>query len=313
MVGCGAQLTGQGPVRIGLPLDGWDLAVVDPEGRHVEPGADGELIIGGIGLARYLDPDKDAEKFAPMPTLGWPRAYRSGDLVRYDEEGLMFVGRADDQVKLGGRRIELGEIDSALLDAARGRRRGGRRTTQRRRQQAARRLRRRHRRVRPRGGRGPAPRPGCRPRWCRASRCRDLADADLRQDRPGCAALAGRRRARARLGTAARRAPPAGCRSCGARSSGPWSPSRRPTSSTSAAAASPPPSSCRGCGERFPEVTVADVYEHPTVGDLAGAPRRDGGPVEHEEPAGSTRPAEDPGRPAAVHRSAAHADRRCAG
>ncbi len=116
VVSCGAQLTGQGPVRIGLPLDGWDLAVVDPEGRHVEPGADGELIIGGIGLARYLDPDKDAEKFATMPTLGWPRAYRSGDIVRYDEEGLIFVGRADEQIKLGGRRIELGEIDNTLLD-----------------------------------------------------------------------------------------------------------------------------------------------------------------------------------------------------
>ena len=107
---------GQGPVRIGLPLDGWDLAVVDPEGRHVEPGAAGELIIGGVGLARYLDPDKDAEKFATMPTLGWDRAYRSGDIVRYDEEGLIFVGRADEQIKLGGRRIELGEIDNTLLD-----------------------------------------------------------------------------------------------------------------------------------------------------------------------------------------------------
>ena len=50
-----------------------------------------------------------------MPTLGWERAYRSGDLVRYEEEGLLFLGRADDQVKVGGRRIELGEIDSALL------------------------------------------------------------------------------------------------------------------------------------------------------------------------------------------------------
>ena len=54
-----------------------------------------------------------------MPTLGWERAYRSGDLVREDPEGLVFVGRADDQVKIGGRRIELGEIDSALLAAAR--------------------------------------------------------------------------------------------------------------------------------------------------------------------------------------------------
>ena len=78
-------------------------------------GATGELIIGGVGLARYLDPVKDAEKYAAMPALGWDRAYRSGDLVVNDPEGLLFGGRADDQVKLGGRRIELGEIDSALL------------------------------------------------------------------------------------------------------------------------------------------------------------------------------------------------------
>jgi non-ribosomal peptide synthetase-like protein len=115
VVACGARLTGEGPVRIGLPLDGWDLAVVDSDGRHVAPGETGELIIGGVGLARYLDPAKDAEKYAPMPELGWERAYRSGDLVVFDSEGLLFGGRADDQVKLGGRRIELGEIDSALL------------------------------------------------------------------------------------------------------------------------------------------------------------------------------------------------------
>ena len=116
VVSCGARLTADGPVRIGLPLDGWDLAVVDEAGRAVGPGGTGELIIGGIGLARYLDPDKDAEKYAAMPALGWSRAYRSGDLVRNDAEGLVFVGRADDQVKVGGRRIELGEIDNALLD-----------------------------------------------------------------------------------------------------------------------------------------------------------------------------------------------------
>jgi amino acid adenylation domain-containing protein len=115
VVACGAELTGEGPVRIGLPLDGWDLAVVDAEGHPVAAGETGELIIGGVGLARYLDPAKDAEKYAPMPTLGWQRAYRSGDLVVNDPAGLLFGGRADDQVKLGGRRIELGEIDSALL------------------------------------------------------------------------------------------------------------------------------------------------------------------------------------------------------
>ncbi len=69
-----------------------------------------------MGLARYLDPAKDLEKYAPMPTLGWDRAYRSGDLVRFESEGLVFQGRADDQVKVGGRRIELGEVENALQD-----------------------------------------------------------------------------------------------------------------------------------------------------------------------------------------------------
>ncbi len=115
VVACGARLTGEEPVRIGLPLDGWDLAVVDEHGTHVAPGEVGELIIGGVGLARYLDPEKDAEKYAAFPTLGWERAYRSGDRVVYDEQGLVFAGRGDDQVKLGGRRIELGEVDNALL------------------------------------------------------------------------------------------------------------------------------------------------------------------------------------------------------
>lgn len=74
VVACAAPLGGPGPVRIGLPLDGWDLAVVDPEGARVPEGGVGELIIGGVGLARYLDPAKDAEKYAPFPALGWDRA-----------------------------------------------------------------------------------------------------------------------------------------------------------------------------------------------------------------------------------------------
>lgn len=114
VVACGSQMDGSQPVRIGLPLDGWDLAVVDEQGQRVAPGGVGELVIGGVGLGRYLDPAKDAEKYAPFPALGWDRAYRSGDLVRYEPEGLVFQGRADDQVKLGGRRIELGEVDAAL-------------------------------------------------------------------------------------------------------------------------------------------------------------------------------------------------------
>ena len=115
VVACAAQLTGEGPVRIGLPLDGWALAVVDSAGAPVAMGESGELVIGGVGLARYLDMEKDATKFAALPSLGWERAYRSGDVVRADEAGLLFLGRADEQVKLGGRRIELGEVDAALL------------------------------------------------------------------------------------------------------------------------------------------------------------------------------------------------------
>ena len=114
VVSCGSRLDGR-TVSIGLPLPGWDLAVVDGAGLPVPPGETGELVIGGVGLARYLDPEKDAEKFAPMPSLGWGRAYRSGDLVRLEPDGLYFCGRADDQVKVGGRRIELGEVDSALV------------------------------------------------------------------------------------------------------------------------------------------------------------------------------------------------------
>ncbi|MEU6092344.1 Pls/PosA family non-ribosomal peptide synthetase [Streptomyces sp. NPDC047085] len=114
VVACAALMTGEEPVRIGLPLNGWELAVVDENGEPVAMGGSGQLVIGGVGLARYLDPEKDAEKYAPLESLGWERAYRSGDLVRAEPEGLIFLGRADEQIKLGGRRIELGEVDAAL-------------------------------------------------------------------------------------------------------------------------------------------------------------------------------------------------------
>jgi non-ribosomal peptide synthetase-like protein len=116
VVACAAELHADEPVRIGLPLAGWDLAVVGADGTPVAWGGTGELVIGGAGLARYLDPAKDAEKYAPLPALGWDRAYRSGDVVRAEPEGLVFVGREDDQVKIGGRRIELGEVEAALLE-----------------------------------------------------------------------------------------------------------------------------------------------------------------------------------------------------
>ncbi|AGF73467.1 Pls/PosA family non-ribosomal peptide synthetase [Corynebacterium halotolerans] len=112
VVASAAQLHPGRPVGIGLPLAGWDLLVVDDNDQPVGLGEVGELVIGGVGLARYLDPEKDAEKYAPMRSVGWARAYRSGDHVRLEEDGLYFVGRVDDQVKIGGRRIELGEVEA---------------------------------------------------------------------------------------------------------------------------------------------------------------------------------------------------------
>jgi non-ribosomal peptide synthetase-like protein len=115
VVASAARFTVMGPVRIGLPLAGWELAVADPQGRLVDWGDVGELVIAGVGTARYLDQDKDAQKFVSLPGLGWRRAYRTGDLVRADPEGLSYLGRTDTQVKIRGYRVELSEIESVML------------------------------------------------------------------------------------------------------------------------------------------------------------------------------------------------------
>src|SRR6202044_1818235 len=116
-VSCAARLSGGEPVRLGLPLDGWRLAVVDPaSGQPVPWGQVGELVIGGVGVARYLDPERDAAGFRPLAALGPERAYRTGDLVRADPEGLIYLGRADAQVKIRGYRIELSEIEAVLME-----------------------------------------------------------------------------------------------------------------------------------------------------------------------------------------------------
>ena len=102
------------PISIGLPIDGWHVAVVD-EGRQPVPFREpGELVIGGVGLGRYLDPGLDAERFGALEFAGWERAYRTGDIVRELIDGYAFVGRRDEQVKVAGRRVELGEIDAQL-------------------------------------------------------------------------------------------------------------------------------------------------------------------------------------------------------
>ncbi|MDE3069143.1 MAG: amino acid adenylation domain-containing protein [Acidobacteriota bacterium] len=114
VVSTATQLHPGEPVTIGWPLRGWETAIVDTAGEPVAIGEAGELVISGAGLGRYLDPALDAQRFAPLDSLAWERAYRTGDIVRETIDGLQFVGRRDDQVKIGGRRIELGEVDGQL-------------------------------------------------------------------------------------------------------------------------------------------------------------------------------------------------------
>lgn len=113
---CSGEDTEQVP--IGRPLHGVDLRVVDEDGRDCPPGAPGELLIGGPGLARgYLgDEELTARKF---PVLGEGddrrRWYRTGDLVSIDADTTVrYRGRADSQVKVRGFRVELGEIETAI-------------------------------------------------------------------------------------------------------------------------------------------------------------------------------------------------------
>ncbi|MFE3149783.1 amino acid adenylation domain-containing protein [Streptomyces sp. NPDC059218] len=107
-----------GAIPIGEPLDNHRLYVLDAGLRLVPPGAPGELYIAGAGLAQgYLNRAAlTAERFVADPYgPAGARMYRTGDLVRWSLEGsLEYLGRADQQIKLRGFRIEIGEIESAL-------------------------------------------------------------------------------------------------------------------------------------------------------------------------------------------------------
>ncbi|WP_406318545.1 amino acid adenylation domain-containing protein [Streptosporangium sp. NBC_01639] len=109
------------PVTLGLPTHGNRCYVVDDRLRPVEPGAEGELLIGGPGITRgYLGrPALTAGAFVPDPFSGeaGARLYRTGDMVRYADDGqLVYLGRRDGQIKIRGQRIELGEIAAVLQE-----------------------------------------------------------------------------------------------------------------------------------------------------------------------------------------------------
>ncbi|MFG2827162.1 non-ribosomal peptide synthetase [Streptomyces sp. NPDC048434] len=105
---------------IGHPLPGVTVVVAGPDGRPVARGTEGELLIGGSGLALgYLDPELTARRFLAVPAglalPGVERLYRTGDRVRMPADGeLEFLGRLDDQVKISGVRIEPAEVEAAF-------------------------------------------------------------------------------------------------------------------------------------------------------------------------------------------------------
>ncbi|CAM3417174.1 Peptide synthetase [Xenorhabdus nematophila ATCC 19061] len=118
IITCGL-LTADKRITIGKPLPNAVMRIMDSDGNLVPLGAEGELHIGGIQLARgYRNAPELTEKqficdpFSPNPT---DKLYRTGDLVRWTPEGeLDFIGRIDSQVKIRSHRIELGEIESVL-------------------------------------------------------------------------------------------------------------------------------------------------------------------------------------------------------
>ncbi|WP_134681702.1 non-ribosomal peptide synthetase [Paracoccus ravus] len=108
------------PLPIGDPVWNTRLYILDPLGRPVPQGVAGELFLGGVQLARgYLgQPELTAERFLADPFLPGERIYATGDLAMRREDGaVIYLGRRDHQVKIRGMRVELAEIEAALLSS----------------------------------------------------------------------------------------------------------------------------------------------------------------------------------------------------
>ena len=116
---------GTGPLPLGTPIANTQIYVLDARGQPVPPGVTGEIWIGGAGVADGYQgqPALTAERFLPNPfvverRIGGPpaRMYRTGDMGMLRDGVLHFFGRADDQIKLRGYRIEPGDIEAVALE-----------------------------------------------------------------------------------------------------------------------------------------------------------------------------------------------------
>ena len=119
---CAPYVNGELPLPVQMPigevLPGRQVHVLDGNLNPVPMGVAGELYIGGELLARgYVNrPELTAERFIANPFAEGTRLYRTGDIVRWNEQGqLEYLGRIDDQIKVRGFRVELGEVESQLL------------------------------------------------------------------------------------------------------------------------------------------------------------------------------------------------------
>ena len=112
-----AKITDPETINIGYPIDNTDICILDNNLSPQPAGVEGELMIGGEGLARgYVNrPDLTDEKFIPHPFKKGAKLYRTGDVARLLDDGSIdCMGRMDDQVKYHGYRIELGDIETNL-------------------------------------------------------------------------------------------------------------------------------------------------------------------------------------------------------
>jgi amino acid adenylation domain-containing protein len=109
-----ASAMGAQTVPLGRPLSNTRIYLVDASGREQPVGVPGELVIGGAGIASgyHKQPDLTEEKFSKREG---ERVYHTGDRARRLPDGTIeFLGRADDQMKVRGYRVELGEVEAAL-------------------------------------------------------------------------------------------------------------------------------------------------------------------------------------------------------